>query len=130
MIDTLLAAVAIVVAMAGACAAPRSSGPLSPQPSSAVTSAVTPADSGLIADIQKKIGDRESALATQTAAAAPACAQACALENEICALAERICTITARYPVDDPVSRLCLDGRARCRRALEAVRARCACPTS
>jgi len=66
-------------------------------------------------------------LTAARAVTGPDCPRACELAANVCALSERICAIAARYPVEDPVSRRCADGRARCARARAAVAARCGC---
>ena len=60
-------------------------------------------------------------------AAAPDCAQVQALSTSICALADRICQIADREPSGSLARERCIDGKARCKGAVERTQAR-GCP--
>ena len=126
------AVVVLAALAAAACAASSRGGALVPGPRPA--SAASEDDHRAIEQARQAMGAREVELGAAAAQAAPDsvnCARACALEGDICALAERICAIAARDAPGDPVGELCTDGRARCLRAREAVKGRCACsPTA
>jgi hypothetical protein len=119
-----LATAAACLLMAACAAAPGREGAGARRPSAAS------------ADDLRHIDDAEQAMRTGAAeleahradSDQPSCARACLLQQNICGLAERICAIAAPYPADDPVAARCVDARARCGRARQAVASRCSCP--
>jgi len=87
----------------------------------------SPAERAQIDEAEQAMRRDEAELGSHGLQAAPDCARVCQLVGNICALAERICRIAGRYPETDPVAARCTDDRARCARAREEAKPRCAC---
>ena len=119
-----LAAAAACLLMAACAAAPVREGGGPPRPPSAASAD----DLRHIDDAAQAMRAGEAELEAHRAEAdQPSCARACLLQQNICGLAERICAIAASYPPGDPVAARCVDARARCGRARQAVASRCSC---
>jgi hypothetical protein len=123
-----LAAAAACILVTACAGAPHREGGGPGRPSAASADDLRQIDAA-----EQGIRNGEAELAARQAQAAPepqseaSCARACLLQQNICALAERICAIAASYPPDDPVTARCVDARARCGRARQAVASRCTC---
>jgi hypothetical protein len=91
-------------------------------------STVSDEDRVRVVELERALATGEHQLDAARAESTPDCTTLCRLAGNVCELAEKVCAIATRYPPDDPVAAACRDDRARCRRATDAVAARCACP--